>query len=311
LVLAVGMVVGALAARSHMDKSARTLRLTCVEELADVCGRLSRAQVTVEPAGTTADRLTELAAGEDPGLDGWLTVGPWPAMVDAARTAALHDPLFGNHQPAVAWSPLAVLVESQRATILQKSCGSPPPWLCVASAMSKRWQDLGGPAAAPFGAVKGNLPDPAKSADGVMVLGAMSDELFKDGGFSTDDDRLGQLIAGLKKVQHQPATDAMSTVLTAPAVIDLATGTEADALTVLQGAANKNAASVLYPAAVNVGVEFGQAGDSAEARDLAALVRGSTGTGALTTAGWKAGPPAAGSTTDPGELAALRAAWLE
>jgi len=56
VVLAVAMVVGALLFRSHMDKSARTLRLTCVEELADACGRLTRAKVTIEPAGTTAER---------------------------------------------------------------------------------------------------------------------------------------------------------------------------------------------------------------------------------------------------------------
>src|SRR5438094_1586566 len=305
------MVVGALLFRSHMDKSARTLRLTCVEELADACGRLTRAKVTIEPAGTTADRLAALSPGADAGLDGWLTVGPWPAMVDAVRASAQRDPLFARKSPALAWSPLAILVETQRAAFLQKGCGSPPPWLCVASAMGKRWQDLGGPAAVQYGAVKGNLPDPGTTSDGVLVLGAMSDELFKDSSFSTDDDRLRALIAGLKKVQHQPAADAMSTVLTAASVIDLATGTDADAQSVLRGAANKNAAIVLYPAAVNVGVEFGQAGDTAEARDLGALVRGSAGADALTATNWKPGPPAAGTTTDADELAALRGAWLE
>ena len=103
----------------------------------------------------------------------------------------------------------------------------------------------------------------------------------------------------------------MSTVITTPAITDVAAGSEADARSVVAGAANPNAATVLYPASVNVGVELGSVGGTAAATDLANLVRGGTGASALSAAHWKAGPPAAGTTTDPGVLAALRAAWQE
>src|SRR3954471_5197216 len=307
--LAVGMVVGSLVLRSRMDKSSRTLRLTCVEELADACQQLDRATVTVESAGTTADRLTALGPGEDPGFDGWLTVGPWPEMVDIARQNAAQEPLF-TRKDAVAWSPLAVLVETQRAAALKTHC-PPPAWVCIATAAGRPWSGFGLPAT--FGQVKENLPDPVLSSDGVAVLGAISDDLFKDAEFDVHDDRLRGLLAGLKKSAQTkaPATVAMGEVLTAPAITDVADGSEADALSILRGAANQNGATVLYPAAVKVGVVFGQIGDSAEARDLAELVRGSAGTGSLTAANWKSGAPATGTTTDPGELAALRAAWRE
>src|SRR5436309_11901831 len=108
LVLAVAMVVGAVVARRHIDRAAVVVRLTCATELADVCGRLpGRVKVTIAPAGTTADRLTALAPGADPGLDGWLTPGPWPQLVDAARVAASREPVFGSAVGPLARSPLA------------------------------------------------------------------------------------------------------------------------------------------------------------------------------------------------------------
>ena len=312
LVLAVAMVVGALVFRSHRDKASRTLRLTCVEELADACNRLSRAKVTIEAAGTTADRLTALDTGEDAGLDGWLTIGPWQEMVDDARQSAGKAPVFTGKPAVLASAPLAAVVETQRSAVLLKHCGTPPKWLCIADAMTKSWQDLGGTAS--FGSVKGNLPDPVKSSDGVAVLGAMSDELFEGGSFDRDDDRLRGLIASLKRVQHMSGIDAMGTVYTAPAVVDLATGNGADAVSVSGRAANQKSAGVFYPESVRVkfvGVEFGQLGDTAEARDLAQFMRSNTGVAAVTQFGWSASPPGVGSTTDPGVLAALRALWQE
>src|SRR5581483_2548175 len=95
--VAIAMVVGSLVLRSHFDRSNRALRLTCSTELADACQRLGHGtRVTVEAAGVTADRLSALPDGEDPGLDGWLVAGPWPGAVDAARQSAGRQPLFGG-----------------------------------------------------------------------------------------------------------------------------------------------------------------------------------------------------------------------
>src|SRR2546423_782430 len=108
--VAVAMVVGSLALRSHWNKDSRTLRLTCSTELANVCERIGHhVRVTVEPAGTTTDRLTTLPDGEAPGIDGWLVAGPWPANVDSARQAAGRQPLFAGSTTSVANASLAVL----------------------------------------------------------------------------------------------------------------------------------------------------------------------------------------------------------
>src|SRR5438445_12235424 len=75
--------------------------LTCATELATVCTALEdRAIVTVEPAGTTAQRLAGVAAGPDPGLDGWLALQPWPALADNARSRAAAPTLFAASAPA-------------------------------------------------------------------------------------------------------------------------------------------------------------------------------------------------------------------
>ncbi|MDQ1395838.1 MAG: hypothetical protein QOG64_1097 [Acidimicrobiaceae bacterium] len=309
LVVAVAMVVGSLALRSRIDKGNEVRRLTCSSELAAVCNGIGHGvRITIEPAGTTADRLVGLSPGDDAGLDGWLVAGPWPAMVDAARQASARDPLFGGRSEPLASSPLALVVESRRAGALAKAC-TPLSWPCVATAATKQWQDLGGPSFATFGAVKADIPDPASSAGGVAVLGAISDGLFTGRDFARDDDRLRSALAGLRRVATQPGPDAVTTVLTAAAVTDTVATTEAEALGVLDQAANRNAVAVLYPSAVVVDVELGSVGTGGPTTNLAALVRGSAGRDALTTAHWKLGPPAAGTTTDSGVLAALRAAW--
>src|SRR5204862_2873579 len=101
-----------------------------------------------------------------------------------------------------------------------------------------------------FGQVKENVPDPATSSEGVAVLGAISDEVFKGRDFDISDDQLRTVISTLKRAAqtHAPAADAMSTVITTPAITDVAAGSEADARSVVAGAANPNAATVLYPA---------------------------------------------------------------
>src|SRR4051794_16732215 len=107
LVLAVAMVAGAIFVRGHIDRSRSTFRLTCATELEDACRTMGHgAEVTVEPAGTTADRLIALPPDDDPGLDAWLAPGPWPQVVDAARPSA---PLFAGDKPALGQSRIGVV----------------------------------------------------------------------------------------------------------------------------------------------------------------------------------------------------------
>src|SRR3954463_10719749 len=147
------MVVGAIYVRGRIDEKGVSTRLTCATELADACNGIGGgAKVTVEPAGTTFDRLTKLEPGADPGLDGWLVPGPWPEMVDAARTARAAPELFGSTGAPLAVTPVWAVLEGQGAAALKAKCKDPADWGCLGNAVASSWKDLGG--SETFGRVK-------------------------------------------------------------------------------------------------------------------------------------------------------------
>src|SRR5205807_533197 len=148
LLAAAAMVAGAVLARDRIRSSGGETsrpRLTCATELATVCTALEdRAIVTVEPAGTTAQRLAGVAAGADPGLDGWLALQPWPALVDNARSRAAAPTLFASSAPApVARSPLTVAIWPDRLRVAQTACGNTPvTWKCLGTVAGPAVLDL-------------------------------------------------------------------------------------------------------------------------------------------------------------------------
>ncbi len=89
--------------------------VVCITELAAACAAIEDAHpelsVTVEPAGTTLDRLAALADGEE--VPVWLTVAPFPAMVDSLRAAAGLTPL-GATGDVIAATQLAVATPARR-----------------------------------------------------------------------------------------------------------------------------------------------------------------------------------------------------
>src|SRR5205823_1712987 len=100
--IAVALVVVALLIRNGTDNGGSgdgsKLRLVCAPELGPVCDELggSDVEVTVQDPGATADTL-EKAATTD--IDGWLTPGPWPELVEAARQSRGLPPLFKTGSP--------------------------------------------------------------------------------------------------------------------------------------------------------------------------------------------------------------------
>src|SRR5437870_12756132 len=131
VVAAIAMIVVAVVVRDRINEKQTTTRLTCSTELAEACGHLGGGiKVTVEPAGTTFDRLVKLAPGDDPGLDGWLVAGPWSEMVNDQRRRNAVPELFPSTAPLLAASPLVAVVESQRAAFVKSKCGDAPQWAC-------------------------------------------------------------------------------------------------------------------------------------------------------------------------------------
>ena len=78
----------------------------CITELEAICRALEPEgiEVEVEDAGTTADALAD---GRRPTFDAWVTIDPWPEMVDSRAAAGPNQPgLLDDAPTAVASSDL-------------------------------------------------------------------------------------------------------------------------------------------------------------------------------------------------------------
>lgn len=185
VVVAVGMVVGALAFRSRLEEAddgpvdgreqagGQAERILCAADLVSVCDTIATAlggQPSTEPAGVTFDRLTSTgpAASAEADLDVWITTAPWPAMVDEARSRNGLPPLFSGVSPPVARSPLVLAVWGDRFTALDARC-DPVTWACVGEVAPGTWADIGGQEG--WGPVKPTHPAPDTSAIGLLVTG--------------------------------------------------------------------------------------------------------------------------------------------
>lgn len=141
--LAAAMVVGAFAARRAIfdsdgdgggngnagdrgGNSSRGTRAACAEELGDVCIDADLA----ETAGTTADMLAGAEDAEEADVRTWLTVGPWPQMVDEARKAGGQPAIFTGRGRALASSELVAVVARQPA-----ACATELTWKCLGDAI--------------------------------------------------------------------------------------------------------------------------------------------------------------------------------
>ncbi|MGI9032193.1 MAG: substrate-binding domain-containing protein [Acidimicrobiales bacterium] len=332
---AAAMVAGSVALRSRLDRNkaegAQTLRLTCATELASPCQALAngdhRVRLTVEGAGTTADRLA--AADADIGLDGWLVAAPWPKLVDQQRRARALAPLFEANPRVLARSPLVLAVWKDRAAALAPRCGGTVGWKCLGEAAGTPggWKVVGG--RTEWGDVKVGHAPPASDGIAMLVLGQAAGAWFGRTDLSTidlEDDGFQRWFTGLERAVPDTGASALATMLvTGPAVLDAAATTEAEAGPALATSARRAGIDLLYPspmATADVVLATGTDGRAQADRALAGLAAGSRGAKALAVAGWRVeGQPRAAGVPDrpalpsasglpsPGLLDALRSRW--
>ena len=325
---AVAMVVGAVVARGRIDDrggpTGTPLRLVCVTELAAVCDAVaSQAKVkvdaTVEPAATTADKLTRVGPGQAPPLDGWLTMAPWPAIVAEARARAGTDPLV-KAGGVLARSPVVLAVQTDREPVLKARCQGDPGWKCLGEVAGMPWGALPG-GNATWGTVKPGHPD-VTSAAGLTVMGAATAAFFTDrhdlSSTDLDDEGYQTWLDRLEaSVPERPASPLL-TMLQRPSAFDAVGALEAEAGPTLATAAGSKPI-LLYPSPVTT-ADVVLATTGGRAIEMAALAGGDAVRHALAANGWrvdavapvagiKAGVvlPATSHLPSPGFLDALRA----
>lgn len=151
---AVAMIAGAVwwRGRDGADASSGGALLAsspvvCAFEVMAACDALRSdgATVFVEPAGTTAERLV---ADDGTAPIVWVTLEPWPAIVEARRRAA-------DRLPRLSTSTVVAGLDVAMFGAVQ-TCGATPTWTCVAGLPG-----LG-------------LDDPASSGAGPAVLIALA-----------------------------------------------------------------------------------------------------------------------------------------
>ena len=290
------MVAGSIVVRDRLDSREEDrndpLRVVCAAELATACDRLRQAgaQVTVEPAAATADRL---AAADDPDVDGWLVPAPWPEIVDGRRRG--RDPLFSDVGAPIARSPLVLVVQRD----LRARCGNSPGWKC-----------LGDQAVA--GMARPGHADPVADALGTLIIGQAASAFFARGDLSSldlDDPNFARWFRALELAAPRTLSggSALEEMLgTTFATYNAVATVEAEARPILERSALRDRVELLYPepmATADV-VLAGTGDDARRVRELTDDARR-----ALVDSGWRAdaaGLPPTNGLPSPGFLDALR-----
>ncbi len=302
VVAAAAMVAGSIAIRSRLDRQevdrTNPLRVVCAAELGTVCDTLKRtsAQVTVEPAPATADRL---GRDDNPEIDGWLVPAPWPQIVDGRRRPRGLLPLFDDVSQPLARSPLVIVMS--RAVADRCASG----WKCLGEAVARNQARPG-------------HPDPRDNGFGALIAGQAAASFFgRIVDLSTtdlDDPAFAEWFRTLQRATppHISGSSLLNEMLgTNFAVYDAVGTIEAEAAPTLAESAVRDRVTLLYPEPMAT-VDVVLAGPGSRLREVAG---GDTVRRALADAGWRmgagatqTGPPLApgNGLPSPGFIDALR-----
>jgi hypothetical protein len=319
VVIAAALVVGAFFLRRDViegddagtSDGGTSSEVVCATELADICAALvssgADVTVTVEDAGATLDRL---AALEDPGAAPlWLTIEPYPEMVDSIRGSARTEPLAFTTTPLGASQLGAALPSVEQLEVLTTACGTDPLWRCIGEHAGAPWSELDGDAS--WGTVRPALGDVDASALGLAsfahsVAGYFGDtEISRtrwetDPGFITWLRRLADVASGVSL----SGGSALGTMATRPSALDVA-ATAGYELAAIDRTGERFAPNYPSPEMwlqAELAVPGGAAAPDDLAADLAEIVRESD---------WAAPSAATNPLPSAPTMLALRAQWDE
>ena len=298
IVGAILMVAVAVVARGQLDKQGlRPLRIVCATELEAPCQALAAAvakvDVTVEPAGKTADRLIALEDRATLDLDAWIVPGPWSAIVDGSRRVVGKSPLFDGDPVALAFSPIV-------AVSVSNPCQD---WACLAGRVVSGNKRL-----------RFSIADPHIHASGLAALGALEVGALGVGFGSQDLGGKGrQIIDAARKPDDRGVPgDIVNRAIGFRFVkAEVVFTTEAEAQPAIDASVALKPTITLPTPEVDAVVAFARpaaVADATTSQRVSALAAPIAA--ALTDARWRPGPPpdATAGRLDPDVLAALRGA---
>jgi len=327
VVLAIVLVAGALYVRNNViedddgdagttgttvDEPARgdATALICITELRDVCTALETGHpdlaITIEPAGATLDRLAGLDDPADAPL--WLTIDPYPAMVDVARELRSADPVtaeitvVGASQLGIAF-PLS---DPSYGATLEAHCPDVALWRCIGDNAGAPWSEIGG--AVSWGRLRPSFGDVNGSALGLASLAAAVAGYLGEGEVTRSRwEADASFTAWFRRLSSASENAAMSggtplrTMATRPA-LDIA-ATAAFEVAAIDAAGSRF--ELTYPepqmwVQAVIATPPGVAAPDGLAADVGA---------SLTTAGWGTPDAAGGPLPNASTLLALRAFW--
>lgn len=360
VLVAIGLIAAAVAIRGMLDDrgddSGRTTTdggasgragatvVVCVTELAAACQQMvadtgAEVDVTVriEDAQTTLELLTSDdfdARAAD--FDAWLTLEPYPTMVEEQRRRALLDPTLGDTSPVLARSPLVIAGWNDRLAPLGSACpDAAVTWRCIGDETAAPWASLGGDES--WGVLKPGQPSPARSASGLLTLAQATASWFSTSTYAANDfvdpafrAWFESLERGIPYYPPTPRTPLDEMLSKGPSTFDLTGSIEAVAAPAIGRSRDKDRLSILYPSPlVTADVVLVPLARTERSKDVAKLQGSSTLSDGLATTGWRtqdqpvptpavvggADPdlvlPPGNGLPKPGVLEALRYLWLD
>ena len=309
---AAALIVAALLIRKGIDDnsssgngstdvpSGGTTNVVCSTQLAAVCSKLSKGyDVTMESAGKTLDRLSKQAA-QPP--DAWITLDPFPGMLDTVRSFT-NVPALPADVAAVATDPPILAVPKARSAAVSTGCSGQSAWKCLGSAAGKTWTSLD--AGAGGGDVLVGITNPATEDLGLLTfanavagyfgVAQQDNSSFDDPAFTSwlrsFSNNVGVVASG---------TTPLGTLLVRPTEVNVAASTTSE---IQQNERRADVATIaVSPAIASTAVV---AGFTARGKAIAAKL------GPLfVAAGWTA-PTAPQPLLPAGTFVALRALWKE
>jgi hypothetical protein len=314
--VAIALIAIALVIRNGMDNGGTNAsgggkpRLVCAPELESVCDGLgSDVDLTIEDPGKTADKLEK--AGNAVDIDGWLTPGPWPQIVEDARKSAGAPPLLALGS-ALGRTRVGLAVWPDRLAVLLGQCPNRQmAWKCFGDAVGKgTWTAIGGPPA--WGPISIGFPDPPNDATGLAALGAATAGYFNKSDLSSTDLDDPGFRSWLRNLVHANADHPKLEDVLARGPAEAAAVATLDAVggPVLASSARSPKPTLTYPAPVASADAVLGSVISDRGRHLAEIVDSRT-PDLLRKAGWSVASGAPTGLPAPDLLDALRNAWRE